>query len=106
MQILCQTEDISSRFFPCIILISLLTLYPFNSVCQTGHVVRTEDSVFEKGIDANCTIPPGIQELFKTSIMVLNIKVNFFKVVHFTLSINKTIYKNSLLESWRVCLCE
>ena len=79
--------------------VSLLTPCPFNSICQTGHMIRLEDDVFEKGIDTNCAILLRIQKLFKTSIMVLNIKVNFFKVVHFTLSINKTIYKNSPLES-------
>jgi hypothetical protein len=65
----------------------------------------TEDSVFEKRIDTDCAIPPGIQEIFEIPIMVLDVEINFFKAILFTSSIDETIYKNSSLEFWRACLC-
>jgi hypothetical protein len=68
-------------------------------------MVRAEDSIFEKRINTDCAIPPGIQELFETPIMVLDLEINFFEGILFTPSIDEAIYKNSPLECWRACLC-
>jgi len=51
-------------------------------------VVEAEDSVFEERIDTDCTIATGIRKLFQIPIMVLDVEINFFEAILFTLGID------------------